>query len=79
MARKGKAGVQGGASIKLGVDIDAEVHRRLSVLAALQGRTLADVVREALAPVAQRVRMPSTPTTGSSFGVHAGDADAPAA
>ena len=61
--QRSRESVGTGGTIKLSVDIDAELHRRLATLAAMQGRTLRDVVVEALGPVASRVRMPSVPLT----------------
>lgn len=61
--QRGRTGGETGGTIKLSIDVDAELHRRLATLAAMQGRTLRDVVVEALGPVASRVRMPSIPLT----------------
>lgn len=67
-----------GRPVKLCVMIDADMHKRLSVLAVMTGRTLTEIVVEALRPVASSVRMPSTPRLASFQGGEDSPADAAA-
>lgn len=56
-SRSGRAGVSperwirgggGQATKRLTIDIEEDLHKRVRVLAATEGRTMADIVREAL-------------------------------
>ena len=45
---RGAAALPGKTAKRLTIDVDEELHRRLRILAATEGRTMADVVRALL-------------------------------
>ena len=64
-ARKsvGKAAGADGRMVRLSVPVDVDTHRRLVTLALMTGRTIGEVVVEALAPKLAGVRLGSVGPT----------------